>query len=148
MSELPQGGIVGIDPGKSGGFAYVCGADAGAWKMPATTLGITSMAKWLCEKEIRGLFLEHVHAMPGQGVTSMFNFGKNFGELCAAIAAAYGKEATLVRPMAWQKATCGLTKGDKNVSKRYAQRLYPDIKMTHAIADALLIATYGQETLG
>jgi len=36
-----------------------------------------------------------------------------------------------------------MTKGDKNVSKRRSQELFPQIKVTHAIADALLIASYG-----
>jgi hypothetical protein len=36
-----------------------------------------------------------------------------------------------------------MTKGDKNVSKRRAQELYPQLKITHSTADALLIATYG-----
>jgi hypothetical protein len=38
-----------------------------------------------------------------------------------------------------------MTKGDKNVTKRMAQQLYPDIKITHANADALLIHEYGKQ---
>jgi hypothetical protein len=48
-----------------------------------------------------------------------------------------------VRPQKWQQAMGCMTKGDKNVSKRRAQELYPQLKITHATADALLIATYG-----
>ena len=39
-----------------------------------------------------------------------------------------------------------LTKGDKNVSKRKAQELFPGLKITHKIADALVLAKYGQRT--
>jgi hypothetical protein len=38
-----------------------------------------------------------------------------------------------------------LTKGDKNVSKRKAQELFPSTKVTHAIADSMLIAAYGRK---
>jgi hypothetical protein len=37
-----------------------------------------------------------------------------------------------------------MTKGDKNITKRKAQELFPEIKITHAIADSLLIAEYGR----
>jgi hypothetical protein len=43
----------------------------------------------------------------------------------------------------WQKSLGCLTHGDKNVSKAAAQRLFPGMKITHATADALLIAYYG-----
>ena len=46
--------------------------------------------------------------------------------------------------MRWQKYLGCLTKGDKNVSKAKAQELFPDLKITHAIADSLLIAEYGR----
>jgi hypothetical protein len=50
---------------------------------------------------------------------------------------------TRVRPQVWQKELGCLTKGDKNISKRKAQELFPSMKVTHATADSLLIATYG-----
>jgi hypothetical protein len=52
-----------------------------------------------------------------------------------------------VRPAAWQKALGCLTGGDKNVSKRRAQELFPQLKVTHATADALLIAYYGTKQI-
>jgi hypothetical protein len=48
-----------------------------------------------------------------------------------------------VRPQVWQKAMGCMTKGDKNVSKRKAQELFPSIKVNHYVADSLLIASYG-----
>jgi hypothetical protein len=53
-----------------------------------------------------------------------------------------------VTPQKWQKTLGCLTKGDKNVSKRKAQELFPDIKITHAIADSLLIAHYAKHHHG
>ena len=46
-------------------------------------------------------------------------------------------------PQVWQKALGCMTGGDKNVTKRRAQELFPGHKITHATADALLIAHYG-----
>jgi len=81
--------------------------------------------------------------MPKQGVKSCFTFGNGFGHLeMALIASNVGFRR--VRPQAWQKEMQCLTGGDKNVSKRRAQELFPGIKVTHAIADALLIAEFGR----
>ena len=87
--------------------------------------------------------------MPGQGVTSMFNFGKSYGNLEAfLVAAAIPFER--VTPSVWQREF-GLIKkkGEthtqkKNRHKSLAQELFPSVKVTHAVADALLIAEYGR----
>jgi hypothetical protein len=76
------------------------------------------------------------------GVTSSFTFGNGFGHLEMALTAA-GIPFERVSPQKWQKAMGCLTKGDKNVSKKRAQELFPSIKCTHATSDALLIAEYG-----
>jgi crossover junction endodeoxyribonuclease RuvC len=83
--------------------------------------------------------------MPGQGVTSTFTFGEGFGKLQMALCAAK-IPYQFITPLKWQKFLGCMTKGDKNVSKAAAQRLFPDIKVTHAIADALLIAEYNRRT--
>ena len=84
--------------------------------------------------------------MPGQGVASSFKFGQGFGHLEMALTAS-GIPHTYVAPQKWQKELQCLTKGDKNVSKARAQQLFPHIKVTHAIADALLIAEYCRRTI-
>jgi Holliday junction resolvasome RuvABC endonuclease subunit len=76
------------------------------------------------------------------GVKSAFTFGNGFGHLEMALTAA-GIPFERVRPQVWQKALGCMTKGEKNVSKRKAQELFPSMKVTHAIADALLLAYYG-----
>jgi hypothetical protein len=57
---------------------------------------------------------------------------------------AAGIPFTRIRPQVWQKKLGCMTKGNKNITKQKAQELFPSIKVTHAIADALLIATYGK----
>jgi hypothetical protein len=76
------------------------------------------------------------------GVKSAFTFGNGFGHLEMALTAAE-IPFSRVRPQEWQKAMGCMTKGDKNVSKAKAQELFPSIKVTHAIADSLLIMQYG-----
>ena len=130
---------IGIDPGKSGGIAIISEEGAFAIKMPETEKDIF---EYLRDNSYNSFCLiEQVHAMPGQGVTSMFNFGMGYGGLRMALIGANIPFET-VTPQKWQKALGCRTGGDKNVSKRKAQELFPDIKITHAIADCLLIAHY------
>jgi hypothetical protein len=89
-------------------------------------------------------YLEQVYSSPQQGVKSAFTFGNGFGHLEMALTAA-GIPFTRVRPQIWQKELNCLTGGQKNITKQRAQELFPSIKVTHAIADALLIAKYGTQ---
>jgi len=136
--------IIGIDPGWSGGIAMV-GDEVKAEKFTGRT------EKDICEvvaaylKGANVVFIEKVHAMPGQGVSSMFKFGHITGMLRGCI---FNSKVPMheVTPQKWQRTLNCLTKGDKNVTKSRAQMLYPYLKVTHATADALLIATYGAAT--
>jgi hypothetical protein len=89
-------------------------------------------------------YIEQVYSSPQMGVKSAFTFGNGFGHLEMALTAA-GIPFARIRPQVWQKELGCLTKGDKNVSKRKAQELFPSMKVTHATADALLIAKYGTQ---
>ena len=140
--------VIGIDPGKSGGIAWIDETGkACVEKMPDTLKDL-----WELISNISGYYgiykidcvayLEQVSSSPGMGVVSAFTFGNGFGHLEMALTAA-GIPFERVRPQIWQKAMGCMTKGDKNVSKRKAQELFPEIKITHATADALLIAKYG-----
>lgn len=133
---------IGLDPGLGGGIAFIP-EHGSPWaiKMPETDLEILVQLGEASSIGEPVAMLESVSAMPGQGVTSCFTFGEGYGKLQMALAASsipYDR----VRPQKWQKDLQCLTKGDKNVSKRKAQELFPSIKCTHAISDALLIATY------
>jgi len=106
-------------------------------------LDITGISKHYVQPSDCKAYLEQVSAMPGQGVTSCFTFGNGYGHLEMALTAA-GIPFERVRPQKWQQAMGCMTAGDKNVSKRKAQELFPSVKITHSTADALLIAEYGR----
>jgi hypothetical protein len=141
---------IGIDPGINGGIAWIDGRGRPcAEKMPDTLADLWELIENIQRAEIIwpgkavcGAYIEQVHSSPQMGVKSAFTFGQGFGHLEMALTAA-GIPFERVRPQAWQKAMGCLTKGDKNVSKRKAQELFPSLKITHATADSLLIAAYG-----
>jgi len=142
--------IIGIDPGQSGGIAWTHEDGMRVEKMPDTIQGVWELVSHIVDNTAQiyrhtefKAYLEQVHSMPGQGVSSSFKFGNGFGHLEMALTAA-GIPFERVTPQRWQKAMGCMTKGDKNVSKRRAQELFPSLKITHAIADALLIAEYGK----
>lgn len=98
--------------------------------------------------------LEEVHAMPGQGVTSMFSFGQNFGFI-QGLLKAYGIPYELVRPQKWKKFF-GIT-ADKNTSIAVAERLFPGTdfrkserarKPHDGMCEALLLAEYARRNFG
>ena len=144
--------IIGIDPGKSGGIAWIGKNGHCVEKMPETCKEIWELlesithgfASWKAGNGVLyKAYIESVHSSPQMGVKSAFTFGNGFGHLEMALTAA-GIPFERVRPQAWQKALGCLTGGDKNVSKRRAQELFPSLKITHATADCLLIAEYGR----
>jgi hypothetical protein len=96
----------------------------------------------------RFAYLEQCSAMPWQGRNrrgSVANFlvGYSYGFL-RGLLIAFKIPFETVRPAKWQRALGCLSHGDKNVTKAKAQELFPSIKCTHAISDALLIAEYGR----
>ena len=138
--------ILGIDPGKSGALALV--DETGVVELPFK-LDNTERDIWECLKswrpQIEFAYLEKVHSMPKQGVVSSFKFGQSYGFLRGVlIAVEIPWEA--VTPQKWQGALSCRTKGDKNITKARAQELFPDVRVTHALADALLIAEYGRRS--
>lgn len=139
---------IGIDPGMSGGISVIVpGKSVNAYKMPETERDIWDLVHSLAKYSDGDVcaVIERVHSMPKQGVTSSFTFGMGYGGLRMALIAA-GVPFREVTPQAWQKALGCLTKGDKNVSKAKAQQLFPTIKVTHALADSLLIAQWNVQT--
>ena len=139
---------IGVDPGKNGGIAIIDndGAVAFSFSEERLLIELDSIAKeyeCIC-------YLEHVHAMPKQGVSSTFNFGMNFGFI-QGVLKAYGIPYELVTPQKWKKEfSCT---SDKNTSIEVCKRLFPGVnlkatdrcKKDHdGIAEALLIAEYGR----
>jgi crossover junction endodeoxyribonuclease RuvC len=94
--------------------------------------------------------VEHVTAMPGQGVTSMFNFGQSFGVL-KGICAALKLPIYFVRPVKWKKHF-NLIKTNKDASRTKVIEIFPYIsskisrKKDSNKADSILIAKYFEKT--
>lgn len=99
------------------------------------------------------VFIEKVHAMPKQGVTSMFNFGMNYG-VWIGIVAALRIPMTTVTPQAWKKVVLAGSHTDKDASRQRALQLMPFMsdfisrKKDEGRAEALLIGWYGSLSLG
>ncbi len=143
--------IIGIDPGKNGGIAVFDGGNIDCGKTPATT---ADFWHYLAGLDPAVCFVEKVHSTPQMGVSSAFTFGKSVGIIEAVVIAA-GLRLVYVSPQKWQKElgliskARGLGKGDtekKNRNKARAQELFPELEVTHAVADALLICEYGRRT--
>ncbi len=137
--------IIGIDSGASGGVALYQNGIVKAWKMPETERDVFDLFEGFYFYDPT-VFLEAVHSMPGQGVASSFKFGKGYGFL-RGVVTALKYPLYDVTPQKWQKALSCLTRGDKNVSKAKAQQLFPHLKITHSVADSLLIMEFGRRTL-
>jgi len=138
--------VMGIDPGQAGAIALLReGGGVEHWKMPATERDLLYLlldhvsAGMLADPVV---YLEQVGPMPKQGVSSTWKFAQHYGSLRMAVMAV-GFQLNLVTPQKWQKEMGCRSHGDKNVTKAKAQQLFPAIKVTHANADALLIAAYG-----
>lgn len=131
---------MGIDPGASGGIAVVGEGFAEAFPIPATYADTSDLLDEL-EPKVVFAIMERVHSSPQQGVRSAFSFGQSKGMLLAMLACKKipFDDAT---PQRWMKHMRCMTKGDKNVTKAKAQAMFPHLKVTHKIADALLIAEY------
>ena len=101
------------------------------------------------EKEI-AVVVEHVNAMPGQGVTSMFNFGQSFGVI-KGVCSALNLPIYFVRPTKWKKHF-NLIKTNKDASRTKVIEVYQEIsgklhrKKDSNRADAILIALYFNDT--
>lgn len=152
---------IGIDPGKSGGIAVIKTfnderlPDVWADKMPETEGDIWDYFDSLLLEGI--CYLEQITPRPAiikgksiqaaRGSIASFKLGEHYGYLKATLKG-HNIPTEIVPPAKWQKALGCLTKGDKNITKAKAQQLFPSIKVTHAVADALLIAEYGRRLNG
>ena len=102
------------------------------------------------EKDDVRVVIEQVAAMPGQGVTSMFNFGQSFGIL-KGICSAMQLPMYFVRPAKWKKYF-GLINSEKDASRTRAIEMFPYFssqlskKKDTNKADAILIASFYHET--
>jgi len=159
-------GFLGIDPGISGAVALL-GSDGSVrfWNTPSIKTGGKRdydgmhMQEILLEaisyvEEPLGLhlhaYIERAQAMPKQGTTSMFNYGKGYG-LWLGLLIGIGIPHTLVSPRRWKMAMMADMAKDKGASLLRAKQLFPQcasqlqLVKDHDKAEALLIAAYGQQ---
>ncbi len=144
---------IGVDPGIKGGAALVELDSSGGIKVLdmhtfKTEEGFIDWVRGVSlTHKIEFAYLEKVHAMPQQGVSSTFTFGCNYGFERGVMKSLLSCKVTLVTPQAWQSPLNlpkGVTKTQhKNDLKRVAIKLWPSWKITHALADGALIARYG-----
>ena len=157
--------IIGMDPGISGSICFFQdGVIKDVVEMPTMIEGkknkkqvngsqifneISEKIKNMDKKHIK-VVIEHVTAMPGQGVTSMFNFGQSFGIL-KGICSAMQLSVYFVRPAKWKKYF-NLINSEKDASRSRAIEIFPyyssylSRKKDSNKADAILIASYFFET--
>lgn len=155
MQKRKQPGILGIDPGNMGGIAVRFGdslAHTKAFKLPLpdkkdkyrkSDLDTLAILINLHETfDIKHCYYEKVTASPQMGVTSAFTFGKNYG-LITGMLTALKIPTTYIHASGWQTEMGCLSRGDKKVTKARASELFPHLKVTNGVADALLISEYG-----
>ena len=157
--------IIGIDPGISGSICFFKdGKILEVIEMPTMTDGkknkkqlngaqiFNEIKKRIINNELRDIrvIIEQVSAMPGQGVTSMFNFGQSFGIL-KGICSAMQLSMYFVRPAKWKKYF-NLLNSEKDASRTKAIEIFPYFssqlskKKDANKADAILIASFYYET--
>ena len=142
----------GIDPGKDGAFAIIDEEKNILCLEPFSEEGYIDILNQFDMSKSIGV-LEHVHAMPGNGGTSMFNFGMNFGFI-QGVLKSFEVPFELVTPQKWKKEYS--VTSDKNTSISVAKRLFPgvDLRKTERCktdhdgkAEALLMAEYARRKL-
>ncbi len=155
--------IIGIDPGLSGAIAVLKDnkvlsindmpvmAEGKKNKRQLNSAQLVALlkGKTSSDEEV-AVVVEQVNAMPGQGVTSMFNFGQTFGAI-KGICAALGFPIFFVRPSKWKKHF-DLINSSKDSSRTKAIEMYPLLsnelskKKDVNKSDAILIARFYSET--
>ena len=156
--------IIGIDPGLSGGIAILDDLKIfDVFDMPIMSegkknknqLNSAQLVNIIKKNIVSGntfVIVEQVSAMPGQGVTSMFNFGQTFGSI-KGICAALNLPIFYVRPAKWKKHF-ELINSSKDASRTKVIEMYPSIsdrlsrKKDVNKADAILIARYFRDCRG
>ena len=140
---------IGVDPGKNGGIAVIPPGPlslAQASKMPDTPRDTYDLLADLATKwPDSRCIIERTHSTPQMGVRSAVSFGENRGLLIMGLVATK-ISFTEVTPAKWMRSLSCMTGGDKNITKRRSQEIFPHLRITHAIADSLLIAYFGRFT--
>jgi len=151
--------VIGIDPGIHGGLALVNICDGGAPVLvdaidipvigvkAKERVDVLAIRAWVQQHRPQHAFIERAQAMPRQGASSGFKYGRATGAIEAAIA--YCEvPITVVEPAVWKK-THHLRGGDKEGARQRALQLFPSAhallarKRDHNKSEAALVALYG-----
>ncbi len=139
---------VGIDVGKNGGIAILF-EDCQPAVYPYSDDGFVEIMEDIKDEDVR-ICVEEVHAMPKQGVVSMFKFGKSAGFI-EGVLKAFKIPYQLIRPQIWKKEFN--LNSDKQASIDVCKKLYPKANLLatprcrkehDGMAEALLMATYAK----
>jgi Holliday junction resolvasome RuvABC endonuclease subunit len=147
--------FVGIDPGKQGGVAWVDVSNKGVERNAISFKDMTprdlfeTLSDVMDDVDDCTVVIERVGTMPKDSASNAFKFGYSAGMLEAAAVAA-SKPYHFVVPPKWQKFMKCQTKGDKAVTRKMAQQLFPGfhLRITNQIADAMLICEYCRKVHG
>jgi len=149
--------IVSIDPGNSGGLAFLGTRSAQLLSLHSMPLRETLSAgrsRWMLDSAVLAQLIranqpvcavvERVSSRPGQGVAGMFAFGRGFGAI-EGVLETLDVPVCYVAPVVWKRHH-GLLKQDKKASLKLARELYPDAEL-HLVkhegrAEAILIGLY------
>lgn len=158
---------IGIDPGLSGAIAVITPTFYAVHDIPTLEVksgkkcrhryNVSEIVKMLTQ--IRGgsrsieVWLEEVHSMPGQGVTSMFSMGRGLG-MYEGIVSALSMQLNYISPVTWKKKMLDGQGKEKDASVYKAQQLFPLAQLVtprgrllDGRAEALLIAEYGRRQM-
>lgn len=142
---------IGIDPGKTGAIAAIdkAGQVISVHDWPGDIASAAKIVWSIMPSKVVGAAIERVSARPGQGVSSMFNFGCNYGAW-QGILSTLDIPYELPTPQQWRKGLVMPTDGEdsKAGSLAVARRLFPDanlrLKKHHGRAEALLLAHWAR----
>jgi crossover junction endodeoxyribonuclease RuvC len=149
--------VIGIDVGATGAIVLLEDGQPIEWMaMPTTKIGsatrvnAAALTDFIASCCCTHVYVEQVHAMPGNGSASMFNFGHSCGTVMGVLGA-MGLPHTMITPQAWKK-TAGLIGTDKDAARARAIQLWPKWRELdkkgkgQALADAALIAKHGEQS--
>lgn len=146
--------FIGVDPGAKGAVAEICidGDSTSITVLPFSKDNLRMMLQGAAFDDCI-CCLEKVHAMPGQGTTSMFTFGENYGYIKGCLDS-YGISYQEIPPQKWKKEFS--LNNDKQRSIEVAHQLFPGVSLratercrvdNDGMAEALLMAEYARRRL-
>ena len=149
---------IGIDPGAKGGYALIAESETGQavfaypWDDDMFAMEMANIMHLKAEGIVAAV--EKVGARPGQGVTSMFNFGKSTGYI-EGVLSALGIPYQLIPPATWKREFSLIGK-DKRASIEVCRKLFPDVDLkrtercrteSDGKAESLLLAEWARRKM-